>query len=300
MVNRLRLLKGSTALLYVGPLLAGLGGFGWAVVYAFTALFMLWLFILRPQQWPRKLADWLRPEALISLLTKLATQILFVAICFGIGRGLGGVLGNLPQFPLMLPLGISFLSIPLARMIWDPWQADRPHRNLDQALAALEPAKNADETLPLRERVVVAERLVHELAKLPADSDEAQMRRHLLAISTQTGHDALRVALMDAVYDGTATALIRRAAVVHATEPLVLDEMKGASYPLAVFRELKTADDMGLFATCGEKALAKRPTTFGDFPDLQALRDSQKTFPKVSAALALLAHRLEASTAGVA
>ena len=31
MHNRLRLMPGATALLYLGPLLAGLGGFGWAM-----------------------------------------------------------------------------------------------------------------------------------------------------------------------------------------------------------------------------------------------------------------------------
>ena len=55
MRSRLRLLMGATALLYLGPVLAGLGGFGWSVVPVFTAIFLLWLIVLRPHQWPQRL-----------------------------------------------------------------------------------------------------------------------------------------------------------------------------------------------------------------------------------------------------
>jgi hypothetical protein len=48
MHNKLRLLMGTTALLYLGPLLAGLRGFGWPVVPVFAAIFVLWLIVLRP------------------------------------------------------------------------------------------------------------------------------------------------------------------------------------------------------------------------------------------------------------
>ncbi|MDT8857176.1 hypothetical protein RNZ50_19495 [Paracoccaceae bacterium Fryx2] len=123
MMNRQRLLMGATALLYSGPLLAGLGGYGWALVPVFTAIFMLWHLILRPQQWPQDAAGWMRPEAWLLLLGQGAMQVLLVAVCFGVGRGTGGVLGALPPFPVMLPIAISFLSIPLARLLWDPWKA---------------------------------------------------------------------------------------------------------------------------------------------------------------------------------
>ncbi|MDZ4097043.1 MAG: hypothetical protein U1D35_19280, partial [Paracoccaceae bacterium] len=122
MHNRLRLLMGANALLYFGPLLAGLGGFGWSLVPVFAAIFVLWLIILRPQEWPDSLADWRRPETLVALAARAAVQLLLVAVCFGIGRGIGGVLGAVPPFPVMLPIAISFLSIPLARLIWKPVQ----------------------------------------------------------------------------------------------------------------------------------------------------------------------------------
>ena len=293
MSNRLRLLQGATALLYFGPLLAGLGGFGWAVVYVFAAIFMGWLFILRPQQWPRTLGDWARPEALISLLTQGVVQLLLVALSFGIGRGIGGVLGAVPAFPLMLPLAISFLSIPLARMIWDPWKADQMNVLLDDALAKLE-AGQEDVTEGLQARVSIAERLVHELGKLPENSDAALLDQHLAAMATQAGHDALRVALMDRIYDGSANALLRKAAVVHATMGAVVDQLAGASYPLALFREVKSPDLLALFALRGAAVLAHDPARAVDFPDATQVRGMGTMAPQAAPALTALATQLEA------
>ena len=107
MTNNRQRLMGANALLYFGPLLAGLGGFGWHVVPVFVALFLLWLVILRPQELPRARAEWLQSETLVALSTRAAVQILLVVLCFGIGRGIGGVLGALPHFPLMLPIALS-------------------------------------------------------------------------------------------------------------------------------------------------------------------------------------------------
>ena len=116
MQNRLRLLMGATALLYIGPLLAGLGGYGWAIVPVFLLLFLLWLFILRPQQWPRSFHDWTRYQAWATLATNATVQLLLVTLLFGVGRGIGGALGIKLPLGEMLPISISFLSIPLARM----------------------------------------------------------------------------------------------------------------------------------------------------------------------------------------
>jgi hypothetical protein len=121
MENRRRFLMAANALLYFGPLLAGLGGFGWGLVVVFTAIFVLWLIILQPMEFPINRAEWLSADAWVAISARAAVQLLLVVILFGIGRGIGGILGAIPAFPVMLPLAISFLSIPLARMIWDPW-----------------------------------------------------------------------------------------------------------------------------------------------------------------------------------
>lgn len=121
MENRRRLLMVANALLYFGPLLAGLAGFGWGYVGLFAAIFVLWLIVLQPYEFPINRAEWMTLDAWVAVAARAAVQLLFVVILFGIGRGIGGILGAAAMFPATLPLAISFLSIPVARMIWDPW-----------------------------------------------------------------------------------------------------------------------------------------------------------------------------------
>ena len=300
MQARLRLLKGATALLYFGPLLAGIAGFGWRVVPLFVGIFLLWLFILRPQQWPRRLADWSRPEALIALLTQSVVQVLLVAVSLGIGRGIGGVLGVMPGVPLMLPVAVSFLSIPLARMIWDPWRADAGEVVLDEALARLEAEQDPAPADDMKRRTEVAARMVAALDRLPAEAAPELLADHLHAMATQTSHEALRVALMDPIYDGSATAVVRRAAAVHATEPAVVDGLHGSTYPLAVFRALSDGPTLGLFARRCAALVADRPDRLGDCPDPEDVMALAARQPGVAADLAALAKALTKAKAAVA
>lgn len=299
MHNRLRLLQGTTALLYLGPLLAGLGGFGWSVVPVFAAIFLLWLFILRPQQWPRRAADWLRPEALTALAAQAAMQVLLVTLCFGIGRGIGGVLGALPPFPLMLPIAVSFLSIPLSRLIWDPWKAAELDAVLDGALAALQDMGGAAETPDaLRNRTRLAARMVEELEAMGPGVEDARLAAHLAAMGTQVDAGALRVALMDPIYDQSATEVIWRAAVLHATDPAVQAQMPGALYPQAVFRELQ---DPALIARFAERALAlvsALPEAAADCPDVADLEAEAMAQPRLAPALRALAKAIDAAGPG--
>lgn len=290
MHNRLRLLKGATALLYFGPLLAGLGGFGWLVVPVFVAIFLLWLFILRPQQWPRHLADWARPEAVMALAAQAAVQVLLVTLCFGIGRGIGGALGALPPFPLMLPIAISFLSIPICRMLWDPWQAEALDSFLDEALAEVK--ATAPETL--RARTDLAGRMVEELGALPEDTPVEVLARHLAAMAVQVDQASLRVALMDPIYDGTATALQWRAAVVHATEAEVVAALAGEDYPRAVFAALRDAEGLELFAGRCRAMLERAPEVETECPDVEDILAAGKAHPKAAKALQELAGALMA------
>jgi hypothetical protein len=120
MFNRITLLRGATALLYIGPLLAGLAGFGWALVPVFTLLFVLWLMFLRPETWPGTAADWRRGTSWLTFAARAAVQLLLVAILFGIGRGIGGVMGWTAPIPFFLPVVISSAAILLGRVIWNP------------------------------------------------------------------------------------------------------------------------------------------------------------------------------------
>ncbi len=113
----LTLFRGATALLYLGPLFAGLAGFGWALVPAFLAIFLMYLFVVRRSLFPRKSADWTDMGLVIPLLTQTLVQLLLIVLCFGIGRGLGGVVGAVPPFSPLWTLAVSFLSVPLCRWL---------------------------------------------------------------------------------------------------------------------------------------------------------------------------------------
>jgi hypothetical protein len=132
METRRRFMMAANALLYFGPLLAGLASFGWGYVPIFTVFFVLWIVILQPYEFPINRAEWMSADAWVAIAARTVVQLLIVIVLFGIGRGIGGVLGAMTGYSVMLPLAISFLSIPVARMIWDPWsQPTAPQPNSD-------------------------------------------------------------------------------------------------------------------------------------------------------------------------
>lgn len=129
-----RLLQTAGVALYLGPLLAGLAGFGWGLMPPFLAIFTLWLAVTRPQQWPQAPGDWLRRETWLAVAAQVLAQALLVAVCFGLGRGIGGVAGRLPDLHPILPLILSTSGLVLARLVWNPEQALAEGRSIDELL----------------------------------------------------------------------------------------------------------------------------------------------------------------------
>ena len=142
MDTRRRFMMAANGLLYFGPLLAGLAAFGWWYVPVFTVFFVLWIVILQPYEFPINRAEWMSLDAWVAIAARSVVQLLIVIVLFGIGRGIGGVLGAMTGYGVMLPLGISFLAIPLARMIWDPWA--------QPAVPQADPSGPADPAVPQR------------------------------------------------------------------------------------------------------------------------------------------------------
>jgi hypothetical protein len=257
--NRLRLMMGATALLYLGPLLAGLGGFGWSQVPVFVGIFMLWLIILRPQQWPTTLEGWKKPEALVTLAAQVATQTLLVAVCFGIGRGIGGVAGFALPLPVLLPIGLSLLSIPLCRLIWDPWKAAQLDSLLDDAIAALETGRPL--AGPGDDAVQMALEMLKPVAALPADTPVAELEAHLDALARHLDHETLAAALR------SGPAPLRRALIVHASQPGALRALEDRAYPVqALTAAAGDAALLDLLARRLVAALREVPGAIGDYP----------------------------------
>jgi hypothetical protein len=248
MEMRARLLKGATALLYFGPLLAGMGGYGWAMVPAFVAIFVLGQIILRPHQWPHSLADLRKRDLMVSLAAQVAVQVLLVVVSFGIGRGIGGAAGTLPVYSPYLPLALSFLSIPLARLLWNPWKGD--------SFEAIEAAKypNADlQADPVAAGTALADRLLQPLQDMAGRTTEAEALRHLQAMAKHVDHARLRDALMARAAQPDASQAILMALVVQTTDPAMMD-MLDESGPALVMQVLP--DDPALVTLFAQRMAA--------------------------------------------
>lgn len=284
MIFRSRLVMGATALLYFGPLLAGLGGFGWAVVPVFAAIFMLWLVIMRPQEFPRSLVDWQRPEALIAFAARAAVQLLLVLVCFGIGRGIGGALGSLPAFPIMLPIAISFLAIPLARLLWEPRKEQEMDRLLTDALAQIETGKTVGSDRSYAEAVLAP------LNGLPDDVTEAELEGHLNAIRALVDETTTFEILLERVESGTATLSSQRTLMLLGSDGAVLERMADLrEVPAKTMQALR--QNAPLIERMSQRlvmALRQDPDIWPDCPSVAFLAALQSELPAASDSLAAL------------
>lgn len=254
----------TTGLLYFGPLLAGLAGQGWAMVPLFLGVFLLSSVILQPDMWPRSRADLARSEAAVALASLIATQALLVVVLFAFGRGIGGVLALEPALPVYLPVALSFVSVPLARMAWRP-------EGLVVELAPMAVEGEAVEAM-----------LAHLLAL--GDASEEVLQRHLTAIMAHSDPVVLRQALAS---QGAAVRVL----IVHATDPATTALLAGTGYPAQAFQAAGlNPDHLTLFARRCLLALEDEPDLAADCPRPAALREVAEVVADPGAATAL--HRL--------
>jgi hypothetical protein len=286
MQSRPRLLMGATALLYLGPLLAGLGGFGWAVVPVFVAIFLLWLLILRPYQWPRRPSEWQTPKALATLGTQAVVQLLLVTMLVGLGRGIGSMWHFVAPFPAMLPIAISFLSVPLSRLVWNPWKVAEMDQFLDTALRQIH---NAPERY--REgRIALAHRMLAQLADLPDDTPAAEITRLLDAIGMHTDEDALRVDLLERVQAGMAGRAVLTALVLHTTDGRQIEAVDGDGPTLALIALSDQSHDPALIALYANRltlALREDADIWGKCPSVSLLDSWLEAYADTEADLPL-------------
>lgn len=279
MHNRMRWLMAATALLYIGPLLAGLGGYGWPLVPVFTLLFLLWHFILRPQNWPRQFHEWTQYQAWATLFSNAAIQLLFVALLFGAGRGIGGALGFVPPYSEMLPILISFISIPLARLIWNPWQANDMNNFLDEAIRNISHPETAKGGAGLE----TARRMITPLVDLPDDTEPSVVAQHLVALSAHAHDDHIRSALFERLRDHQANRAETIALILHATDGRLAETVPGDGPTMAL--GLLPADPslIALFARRLTAALDEDPDLWGKSPSVDYLTDLATRFDNTEA-----------------
>jgi hypothetical protein len=272
MLTRMRLVKGAAALLYFGPLIAGLCGFGWGMVAPFTAIFVVWLIVVRPEQWPATPSEWQSASAWLAVLAQVLSQILLVGVLFGIGRGIGGLadIGTVSVEPL-LPLSVSFFSIPLSRMLWDSHEAASQGFFLDeeaenahsgnaagQAATAIIPLLNLSDTAS---DVEVAKAVATAL-----DMQNADLRL-----------DALTAALAS---PNRSHAALRRALVLWATEPEIVAPGQVSGCMANAFTIANgNLDLLRLYVPRAMALISAFPTRAEDFPPAQRLHQLADSLP---------------------
>lgn len=266
MKKRLRLLMGATALLYLGPLVAGLAGYGWPVVPVFTVIFVLWLIVMRPHEFPATLTEWLSPTGLIGALARIAVQLVLVALCFGIGRGIGGILGYLPAFPLAFPLGISILSIPLSRLLWNPVKERELDKFLDQALTQIDGAVKEVSASPADPKL--AESLMQPLNGLPPDESDAKIWDHLTQLRGSVDEDLMLDVLLRWAEENRAAPPALRALMLLGSDGGVIERSVEPALPVLVLRAIQ--QDAALVAGFARRltaALAEDEDLWGVCPN---------------------------------
>jgi hypothetical protein len=278
MALRLKLLQAATASLYMGPLLGGLSGFGWAMLAPFLSVFLLWLMILRPHQWPQANAEWLRTKTWISVLSQVLSQLLLIAVLFGIGRGIGGVMGFVPLFHPALPVAISLIAIPMSRLFWDPKVALAQGLSIDELLYPQRGASfRAPNRTPFDKPEASPEDAIAPLLALSEASPLAEVGPLLEDVLDDTEAWARLAALgtaLEAAPDSHAT--LREALIIWATDP---DRVVANCAPGALQVAFRAAGrDQPLLgrllprASALARALPQRHAQFPDRPTLEGLK----------------------------
>lgn len=279
-----RFLQAATAALYMGPLLAGLSGYGWGMIPPFVSIFVLWLVLTRPHQWPQTNAEWLTPRAWAAAFGQILSQILLVTLMFGIGRGIGGVLGFIPAFHPILPLALSFTAIPLMRLVWRGEEALEQGVTVDDLLY--------DSGSAAADRAPLAATLASIAPLLTAEDDTPLpvLRRQLDAVIA--GPDAwAALALLGEELAGAPTAqhaALRRALIVWSTDPENLAAWQSAAAVRAAFTA--AGHDCLLLDALLPRArllLQARPSAAPQFPDAAVLDDTARRLDRAETIAAL-------------
>ncbi len=117
MSRRDRAIYATSALLYLGPLYAGLAGYGFETIPVFAPLFVLWLWVVKPGRSLREKGALRDVRGLARFGLILVGQLVLVGFCLAVGRGMGGLVGLVPPLPLVFTLLVSMLAIALARLL---------------------------------------------------------------------------------------------------------------------------------------------------------------------------------------
>jgi hypothetical protein len=254
--------------LYVGPLFAGISGLGWGMVAPFVGIFIVWLMVLRPEQWPATPQEWLTLPAWGAAVTQVLSQILLVTVLLAVGRGIGALADFFPQVNPIFPLALSFLAIPLCRMLWDPREAANRGVFLDEEAEIAQAPRAAAE----------AAAAIIPLLNLPDGAPDAEVMSKtanaLSGLAADLRLEALAAALSRPNHSHAA---LRRALVLWCSEPEIVAPARVSN---AMARGFAFADGnpdlLRLYVPRAIALIGAFPDRAAEFPDPKDVREAGK------------------------
>lgn len=268
-MNRLRLMQTVALMLYAGPLFGGLAGYGWGMVWPFTAIFLLWQVVMRPADWSREAGRWRDPAVLAGAVARLAILAVIVALCFGIGRGIGGAMGYVGTIPAAAPLALSLVAVPLARLLWNPERAAEMDRFLDGAIGKIETLATdpSHDARHLAAATALADRMLEPLALMPDDTPDDTIATHLRAMGRQVDDSRLRAALIARTAAGPDMPMVlQRALMLHASDGRLMEILGGDNASRAFIALPDTPAVFETFARRMAAALQQDPDVWWAMP----------------------------------
>ena len=266
----------ATTLLYMGPLLAGLAGFGWQMIVEFTLILTLWLVVMRPVG----AGGWRNPSVIGAFLVRVALQAAVVSFCLAIGRGIGGTMGALPLLPVWVPPLMSLMAVPLARIFLNPAPVD--------AKPAGAEIPTGDGTMPPGTDVanpgdgVDAMPWVKRLAQLP----EAAREQDLMVLIAAALQEIPPLVLLDAMSKAietqgqTQSQSLRRAFVMAVTDTDIAGKLLGQGLLSRAFDLAgEDAARLRLFADRCARLLRARHMALMDTPQIARMADAANRHP---------------------
>lgn len=278
------LLFACATLLYAGPFLAGLISGGWGTLAAFALIFSLWSLSQRPHLWPDTFSACFEAEALVALMALVLAQTLMALSAYVLGRGFGVLLGLRHAASPALPLALSFMAVPLARLVQpikdNPWgQRFDPRRH-----------RQSPSRRPLPPEDQALAHLI-QICALPDQADEALLQSWLMRLPAEVDAQLMRRCFEDALMQRQLSRAGQKALILHATDPDVAGLLSGSAYPQLAFTLAENDEALlTLFATRATRVLEDDPTLAIDLPEAEALlRAARTASPEAAEALRRLA-----------
>lgn len=268
----------ATALLYMGPLIAGLAGFGWPMIVEFTLILTLWLVVMRPVA----AGGWHNTGVIGMFLLRVALQAVVVSFCLAIGRGIGATMGALPLLPVWVPPLMSLLAVPLARIFLTPAPTDAEKTDTD----ILADAKTATGGTVAAKHRAEADAMpwVKRLAQLPEAAREQDLMTLIAAALQEVPPLVLLGALSNTVETQGQTQgqsqSLRRAFVMAVTDTDIAGKVLGQGLLSRAF-DLAGEDTarLRLFAERCTRLLRQRQMALMDTPQIARMADAANRHP---------------------